>query len=322
VVWSRYIDDPRSNSFFRRALEVGLVMGYAIPVFRNEDLVFVLEFFSPPTPDPDGTMLDALAGVGEQLGRMAERLQAEEDLSQLNQRLVELNDEKNQFLGIASHDLKNPLNTLGLMGELLVSGGLPPEEVADLGRRISDEAQRTTRLIQKLLDVTAIESGRFNLRLGEVSLGEALMQVQAKYRPFAEGKGQSIALDFGGQDVVVWADPDYVQEVLDNLVSNALKFMPPGPPVRTVALVLSIREHHGIIEVRDEGPGFSEGDRAKAFGRFSKLSAKPTGGEHSTGLGLSIVRRLVEAMRGTVVLETQLGRGSCFRIALPLAPEA
>jgi len=322
VVWSRYIDDPRSTSFFRRALEVGLIMGYAIPVFRNDDLVFVLEFFSPPTPDPDKTMLDALSGVGEQLGRMAERLRAEEELAQLNRRLVELNEEKNQFLGIASHDLKNPLNTLGLMGELLATGDLPAAEVAEMGRRISGEAQRTTKLIQKLLDVTAIESGRFNLKLGEVSLGDALMQVQAKYRPRAETKGQAITLDFGGQDVLVWADPEYVQEVLDNLVSNALKFMPAGPPLRTVTLALAIEKGFGLVDIVDEGPGFSEGDQAKAFGRFSKLSAKPTGGESSTGLGLSIVRRLIEAMRGTVTLESQLGRGSRFRVALPLAPEA
>lgn len=320
VAWTRYLENPRSTAFFRRALEVGLTMGFAIPVFRDEELVCVLEFFSPPAPDPDGTMLNALAGVGEQLGRMAERLRAEEELALLNRRLVELNEEKNQFLGIASHDLKNPLNAIGLMGELLASGDLAPSEIADLGRRISGEAQRTTKLIQKLLDITAIESGRFNLRLGEVSLADALMHVQAKHLERAEAKGQAIALDFGGRDVLVWADPEYVQEILDNLVSNALTFMLPGPPLRTVTLALSMEGERGIVEVRDEGPGFSEGDREKAFGRFAKLSARPTGGEHSTGLGLSIVRRLVEAMHGTVELESQLGRGSCFRIALPLAP--
>ena len=175
-------------------------------------------------------MLNALAGVGEQLGRMAERLQAEEELAKLNRRLVELNEEKNQFLGIASHDLKNPLNSIALMGELLKSGELPPAEVAGMGRRIASEAQRTTQLIQKLLDVTAIESGRFNLKFGPGEPGRSCsLQVQAKYREPAEAKGQTIALDFGGRDVLVWADRDYLQEVLDNLVSNALKFMVPVP---------------------------------------------------------------------------------------------
>lgn len=321
VVWSRYLEDPSSTAFFRRAVEVGLILGFAIPVFRNEELVFVLEFFSPPIPDPDATMLNALAGVGEQLGRMVERLQAEEELANLNLRLVELNDEKNQFLGIASHDLKNPLNSMGLMGELLMSGDLQAEEVVDLGRRISHEARRTSQLIQKLLDVTAIETGKFNLKPRETSLADTLMQVQAKYLDRAQAKGQAIALDFGGQDVLVWCDPDYLQEVLENLVSNALKFMAPGPPTHTVTLRICQGEGLGHLDVQDEGPGFSDEDQSRAFGRFAKLSARPTGGEHSTGLGLSIVRRLMEAMGGQVSLESQMGRGSRFRLSLPLAPE-
>jgi signal transduction histidine kinase len=322
VVWSRYIEDPRSNSFFRGALEVGLIMGYALPVFENEDLVFVLEFFSPPAPDPDETMLNALAGVGEQLGRVAERVRAEEELATLNQRLLELNEEKNQFLGIASHDLKNPLSSIGLVGELLMSGNLSPEEVVDMGQRISREAQRASQLIQKLLDVTAIESAEFNLRFGEVSLGDLLLLMEAKYKERAEAKGQAISLDFGGRDVLVWADRDYLQEVLDNLVSNALKFMAPGPPVHKVGLSLGQDQTFGLLEVRDEGPGFSEEDQKHAFGRFAKLSARPTGGESSTGLGLSIVCRLVEAMHGQVELRSQLGRGSTFRLRFPLAPQA
>jgi signal transduction histidine kinase len=318
VVWSRFTDDPHSAAFFLKALAVGLAMGFAIPVFKNEELVAVLEFFSPPAPDPGDTVLNSLTGVGEQLGRMAERLQAEEELEKLNRRLVELNEEKNQFLGIASHDLKNPLNGIGLVGELLKSGDLAPEEVVEMGRRISSETQRATRLIQKLLDVTAIESGQFNLKFGQVSLGEALMQVQAKYRERAKAKGQVIALDFGGRDVLVWTDREYLQEVLCNLVSNALKFMAPGPPVRAVALRLDEDDAGGIVEIQDEGPGFSEEDKHRAFDRFSKLTARPTGGEDSTGLGLSIVRKLVESLHGRVELESQLGRGARFRLRFPL----
>lgn len=320
VVWSHYVGDPRSTAFFRRGLDVGLVMGFAIPVFQNDTLVFVLEFFSPPAPNPDETMLNALTGVGEQLGRMAERLQAEEELAALNRRLVELNDEKNQFLGIASHDLKNPLNGLSLMGELLMTGGLAEEEVTDLGRRISGEARRTMQLIQKLLDVTAIESGKFNLRPRETSLAESLHHVQAKLQPRAEAKGQAIVVAPFAEDVWVWADPDYLLEILDNLVGNALTFMAAGPPVRTVTLAFGREGAEGILSVQDEGPGFSEEDRGKIFGRFVKLSARPTGGEHSTGLGLSIVRRLTEAMGGRVELESRLGMGARFRIVLPLAP--
>ena len=202
-----------------------------------------------------------------------------------------------------------------------MEGGLSEAEVMDMGRRISTEAHRTALLIQKLLDVTAIESGRFNLRFGAVSLGELLFETQEKFREQAQKKGQQLVLDFGGGDTVVWADRDYLQQVVENLVSNALKFMAPGPPLRTVTLALAQQAGCGVLTVRDEGPGFTEDDKAKAFGRFTKLTARPTGGEGSTGLGLAIVKKLVEGMKGRVTLDSQLGRGTTFQVTLPLATE-
>jgi signal transduction histidine kinase len=321
VVWANFIQDIRETNLCRRALQVGLTTGIAVAIFHEEQLIAALEFFSPPIPDPDQTMLHALEGIAEQLGSVTERLQAEAAVEKLNHRLVELNEEKNQFLGIASHDLKNPLNTIGLTAELLMTGDLSREEIVEMGGLIAKEAHRTALLIQKLLDVTAIESGRFNLRFAEVSLGELLLQAQGKYQDRASQKGQQVVLDFGGGDVPVWADRDYLQEVVENLVSNALKFMAPGPPLRTVTLALGRQGGFGVLEVRDEGPGFTEEDKARAFGRFTKLSARPTGGEGSTGLGLAIVKKLVESMKGRVTLESQLGRGTTFRVSLPLAPE-
>jgi signal transduction histidine kinase len=321
AVWTNFIRDAHAPGICRRALQVGLTTSIAVAIFHDDELIAALEFFSPPIPDPDDTMVNALEGIAKQLGIVTERLQAEEAVEKLNRRLVEMNEEKNQFLGIASHDLKNPLNTIALTAELLMTGELNSEEIVEMGSRISKEAHRTALLIQKLLDVTAIESGRFNLRFGEVSLGELLLQIQGKYQERAARKGQQVVLDLGGGDTPVWADRDYLYEVIDNLMSNALKFMASGPPVRTVTLALSQQDGHGVLEVRDEGPGFTEADKVKIFGRFTKLSARPTGGEGSTGLGLAIVKKLVESMRGQVMLESQLGRGSTFRVSIPLAPD-
>ncbi len=321
VAWANFTQDPKPTSICQRALEAGLTMGIAVAIFHEEELVGALEFFSPPFPDPDESMLNALDAIAVQLGIVTERLKAEEAVEHLNRRLVELNEEKNQFLGIASHDLKNPLNSISLTAEVLMEGGLSEAEVMEMGRRISHEAHRTALLIQKLLDVTAIESGRFNLHFDEVSLGELLLQVQVKFQEQAQKKGQELVLDFGGGDTLVWADREYLQQVVENLVSNALKFMAPGPPVRSVTLALSQKGDHGVLEVRDEGPGFTEDDKAKAFGRFTKLTARPTGGEGSTGLGLAIVKKLVESMKGKVTLESQMGRGTTFRVVLPMAAE-
>jgi signal transduction histidine kinase len=321
VVWANFTQEVKPASICLRALEVGLTTGIAVAIFHEDQLIGALEFFSPPIPDPDETMLNALEALAEQLGIVTERLQAEEAVELLNLQLLELNEEKNQFLGIASHDLKNPLSSISLTADVLMEGGLSETEVMDMGRRISNEAHRTALLIQKLLDVTAIESGRFNLRFGEVSLGELLYETQAKFREQAQKKGQQLVLDFSGGDTVVWADRDYLQQVVENLVSNALKFMAPGPPLRTVSLALAQQAGCGVLTVRDEGPGFTEDDKAKAFGRFTKLTARPTGGEGSTGLGLAIVKKLVEGMKGQVTLESQLGRGTTFQVTLPLAAE-
>jgi len=319
VAWNQFPDNPESSALWMRAMDVGLTFGLAIPVLHDDELVAVLEFFSPPIPDPDPVVLDALTGAGWQLGRVAERLQAQETLEKLNQQLVELNDQKNQFLAIASHDLKNPLNAIALSGETILLPDLEPQERADLARRVVEEAHRASRLIQRLLDVSAIESGRFHLHLRETSLVDALVKVQSQFQERATAKGQAIQVLFPDHDPYVMADPEFLDQALENLVGNALKFMPVGPPTRTVFLSCQVMDGRGEVEIRDEGPGFSVEDQAKAFGRFVRLGARPTGGESSNGLGLSIVHKVVHAMQGVVKLESQLGRGSTFRISLPLA---
>ena len=138
-------------------------------------------------------------------------------------------------------------------------------------------------------------------------------EVVERHRAMAEAKGLVVMMDIpeGGVPPVL-ADPFHLMEAMDNLVGNALKFMPKGPPVRRVVL----RARPGVIEVQDEGPGFTMEDKEHAFERFRRLSAKPTAGERSTGLGLSIVKALVEAMGGEIELVSEAGQGATFRIHL------
>jgi signal transduction histidine kinase len=112
----------------------------------------------------------------------------------------------------------------------------------------------------------------------------------------------------------VVVDPTVTTQVFENLISNAIKYSPPG---KTITVRLT-EEASGVrFEVRDEGPGLSVEDHRKLFGKFARLSAKPTGGEHATGLGLSIVKRMVEAMNGKVWCESELGKGASFMVELP-----
>lgn len=239
------------------------------------------------------------------------------ELQRRQEALERLNEEKNQFLGIAAHDLRTPLNVIGLTAEELVLPGLAPEEIAASGRRIQQGVEQMTVLIQNLLDINLIESGRLRLQPEMLDLRVLGAELQMRHGKKASVKGQRIDLQTPWEEVPAWADLVHLREVLDNLVSNALKFTPPGPPERVIHLRVRSLPGGGAVEVQDDGPGFTPEDRARAFERFAKLSARPTGGEASTGLGLSIARSLTEAMGGRLELESQPGRGATLRVILP-----
>lgn len=240
------------------------------------------------------------------------------ELLELNAQLLQLNQAKNTFLGIAAHDLKSPLSALALEGELLSMGGLTEAEVAQRGSQIQEAASRMSQLVSKLLDVHAIESRRMDLDLAPVDLAEVVHDLRLSYEGMARAKAIRIELEVPGEGLPAIADPMRLREILENLVSNAIKFTPPGPPERHLWIRARREAARAILEVQDQGPGFTEDDKRQAFESFARLSARPTGGEDSTGLGLSIVKRLVEAMGGTILLVSEAGQGATFRIELPL----
>ncbi|MBK8725389.1 MAG: hypothetical protein IPL96_04880 [Holophagaceae bacterium] len=244
--------------------------------------------------------------------------QNKQELEQLNGQLLALNQAKNTFLGIAAHDLKSPLAALALEGELLKSGGLTEAEVVVRGGQIQEAASRMSHLVSKLLDVHAIESQRLDLALAPVDLAEVVHELRIAYDRLASAKSIRIELEVPIEGLPAMADPTHLREILENLVSNAIKFTPPGPPERRLWIRARREDSRAILEVQDQGPGFTEEDKRQAFESFARLSARPTAGEDSTGLGLSIVKRLVEGMGGTILLASESGQGATFRIELPL----
>jgi signal transduction histidine kinase len=136
----------------------------------------------------------------------------------------------------------------------------------------------------------------------------------------ASRKGLRVDVEAPGP-ILVFVDPSHIRDVLENLVGNAIKFTQPGPPERVVTVRIRCSGEQRLLEVEDQGPGFTAEDLEKVFGRFVRLSAVPTAGEGSSGLGLSIVKRLVEEMGGQLQLESKAGQGALFRIFLPGPPE-
>lgn len=243
----------------------------------------------------------------------------EQTLARLNQELWQAQEAKNQLLGIAAHDLKSPLSAILPTAQLLAKGGLEEGDVQEMGHTIFTSARQMVRLVTRLLEVDALERGRLEVETVPVNPVELVWQSETTFQSLAAAKGLHLKVEGVRETFHVLGDPVYLQQVMDNLVSNAVKFTPPGPPVREVFLRYTRAGNEGLLEVQDQGPGFTEEDKAQVFGEFARLSARPTGGETSTGLGLSITKRLVVAMGGRLELHSEPGQGATFRILLPLA---
>jgi signal transduction histidine kinase len=236
--------------------------------------------------------------------------------------LERLNDEKNAFLGMAAHDLRNPAVKIRMIAETVRMEGdySEPRIRAELAT-IGETATRQLGLLNDLLDVTAIEEGRVSLRPVPLDAREILRGVHAEFAGPAAAKGLELVLVPPAANapatLPALLDAAAIGQILDNLVSNALKYSPAGKRIWLTAEAMP--GDRVRFAVRDEGPGLSEADRAKLFGKFSRLSAQPTGGESSTGLGLSIVKRLVDRMAGTIGVDSVLGHGATFRADFPAA---
>ena len=227
--------------------------------------------------------------------------------------LQSMNEQKNVFLGVVAHDLRNPLAGIAMMAELLVEE-MPDDQHRKDVHRILDASRSMAELLTRFLDINRIESGQVRPEPEPLELETFCLSRLERFAVMAQAKGQSLYLDKSGA-LSVLADPKFLQEVVDNLMTNALKYSPKGKPIR---IVIAQEAGWGTVSVIDEGPGFTEDDKKKVFGRFAKLSAQPTGDESSVGLGLSIVKHMVEAMDGQILLESEEGQGSTFKVRLPL----
>jgi len=254
------------------------------------------------------------------LGReVAERAQAEAEIARKNAELTELNDVKNQLLGMAAHDLRNPLSVIRTSSSFLLEDEarlLPPEKVTAFMRRIKENSEFMLKLIDDLLDMAKIESGRLDLNLVRQDLYAVIEENVSFNRTLADKK--DIRLDFvpGRGLPLLRFDRGKVEQVLNNLISNALKFSSPG----TAVTVQAARANGTVVvSVKDQGPGIPAEELDRLFKPFSKTSVRSTAGEKGTGLGLAISHRIVEGHGGRIWAESEVGKGTTFKFSLPIS---
>ncbi len=237
------------------------------------------------------------------------------ELDARNETLRELNREKNEFLGIVAHDLKNPLASIRLTSDMLqrFSAKMSDAEKDERLKHISLIVERMMSIITNLLNDNALETGLLDVSITRVNVSEVVTMLVHEYKERAAAKSIALQMALPLSPLYAQADSTMLYTVLENLLSNALKFSLSNTTIR---LSIEAGDEQCRIAVKDEGPGLSDGDRKLLFGKFIRLSARPTGGEHSTGLGLSIVKKMVEAMRGRVWCESELGKGAIFFVEL------
>jgi signal transduction histidine kinase len=258
----------------------------------------------------------SLLGILFENGRASAFARMQEALRQLaasNEKLIDLNLEKNEFLGIAAHDLKNPLTVILGNGDLLKEMA-ERDTTKKLAAMMVSAAERMHQLITNLLDAHAIEEGKFASKLERHDLG-VLIETSAGHNRTSAARKRIELHTAPAEGIFVRVDRQATMQILDNLISNAVKYSPLGSQVDIQVIT---EKNEALVRVRDEGPGISEEDQKRLFQKFSRLSAAPTGGESSTGLGLSIAKKLAEAMDGTITCQSTIGAGSVFTLHLPL----
>lgn len=246
---------------------------------------------------------------------ISDQEEAEKRLIEANTKLLYFNEEKNHFLGIAAHDLRTPLSTiLGLINLLkMEQDNLSPEQ-REYVRYIEKSCASMQLLVNNLLDINRIEQGLHTINPTKLSLNTLLHQQVRTFKETAGKKEIRLILE-DDPGIVLTTDPESLCRVLENLISNAIKF---SLRQSTVVIQATSSHTHVTFKVIDQGPGILKEEMGLLFNKFQRLSARPTGGESSSGLGLSIVKELVTTLQGNIFVETEVNKGTTFIVELPI----
>jgi len=263
------------------------------------------------------TYENAIQKNGELAEANKQLLNMHREIAKKNLELEKLNEEKNKFLRIAAHDLRNPISAILSFSVLLMEETWTrlDENEKEFLTIIKDSSEFMLKLLNELLDLSIIESGNLHLNLEEIEITDLIHRNIALNRIIAEKKNINILFTSGFAKQRVKVDPVKTEQVLNNLISNAIKFSHTG---KEIVVSADLKDDVCQIAVSDQGQGIPPADQQKLFQPFAKRSVLSTAGERSTGLGLSIVKKIVEGHGGKIWVESEVGKGSTFFVTFPL----
>ncbi len=313
IISNNCFSDKRHDNQFKDMTAHG---HYIVPLKSRNKLVGILFLYTDPDPPWFERNQEILLTMGSLIADAIEQRKGEEQIRKKNKELHELNELKNKFLGIASHDLRNPLFLIRSYSEILIDGtpGSINEKQKKLLQKIFTSSDFMKALLENLLDISKIESGNIELDKKVQDFNETTKNQMELFELLAQKKQINLHLKLGELPPFAY-DKNAVVQAIGNFIGNAIKFSPANT---NIYVSTENKKSRAQFSVRDEGPGISEEDQKLLFGEFQTLSAKPTGGEKSTGLGLAIVKKLVNLHGGEVGVTSELGKGSTFFFTLPL----
>lgn len=321
-----------ANYFFTKPFNMPLLLTYLHDILENRKIPKAaerkikfsfqgVEYVLPANPEQ---IIDLF--ISTYLGAQQKNLelkeanfkvnQAHKELTEKNEELAKLNVQKNQFLGMAAHDLRNPLGIIQGFSEMLLhfEKNIDEKSLKKI-QHIKNTSSYMLHLVNELLDISVIESGKVHLSLSKQNLADLIKNNITLNESMAERKQITLAFASNQNTLEVLCDPLKIEQVLNNLITNAIKFSKSGT---TIEIELSKTDREAIFAVKDQGPGISPAEKERIFHSFVKGSAKATGGEASTGLGLAIAKKIIAEHKGRIWIESELEKGSTFFVALPL----
>lgn len=238
------------------------------------------------------------------------------ELEKMNDRLSELNILKNQYIGMAAHDLRNPIGVAATFSEILIEdyNDFSKEEMIYYLGLIKQNCHFSINLIHDFLDASKIEAEVLELNITEQDYLSFVKESIFENEILAKNKSQEIIFECGHNSLIASFDKNKIHQVLNNLLSNAIKF---SLPKTKIVVDISISNREIVTRIIDQGQGIPKAELQNLFNPYHTSSVKPTAGEKSTGLGLVIVKKIIETHHGSVKVESNVGQGSVFQFSIP-----
>lgn len=312
-IYAMLMQGPRKAVFWF-CVALAIIFTYSYFTFHN--IRFPVRYDFSKDPIFNALSLSGLVCIVSAIFYISEnqKRRAQEELKKQNTQLEDLNNEKDNFLRIVSHDLKSPVLIVTEFAKYLAEPDLTEEDRIEYLGHITDSGDRMLELIRNLLDINIIESGKMIVKNKSFSVNDLISKYVNQMNLLAINKQIKLRKRLPDRDIMILSDKARLEQVLDNYVSNAMKYCPEGT---NVYVQLEDTPTYVELSVKDEGPGIDESEHGKLFVQFSTASSVPRTGYHSSGLGLAIVKKIADSLDAHVGCISAKDKGCTFYIRLP-----